>query len=89
MRNGRTEVRIWVARLLAATSVKTSDFCRIPMLVSVSQPVERNSLVLPLSPTSVGSFISPVMTNQSRPPDGSGLILPSATLPATAASTTS
>ena len=53
--------------------------------VGVGQPAGRaEGLGLPASLVRIGSFISPVISSQSRPPDGSGRILPSAILSAAA-----
>ena len=88
-RNGITFTAIWESSVVAGCSAKAWDFCRRSMLASVRRPAARNCVVGPRSPSSPDSFaVSPVITTQSRPPEASGRITPSFTLPCSANSTT-
>ena len=90
MSTGRTLSASWVKTVVVWRSANLLVFWRRSMLESVSRPAALNEAVfMPRSFVSVAPFSSPVMIAQSRPPEGSGWMIPDLMSEASACVTTS
>ncbi len=77
MSTGRTLTAICMSTVVVGRSTNLFVFWRRSMFESVRRPAARNADVLaPRSFTRLAALSSPVISTQSRPPDGSGWIIP-------------